>query len=142
MSIELSKLEDLQNPSAGKNTTIYKITDQNLTILWDDKKKCWVQVSNALFAAAEELNQTGLQVKFLGNNQFELYYNDIAYIPEGNKLVKRTLLGGGSGSGTVDSLPAEKVTYYNDLTEATNVKENLDEINSTLEGLADYLSTL
>ena len=141
MSIELSKLEDLQNPSAGKNTTIYKITDQNLTILWDDNKKCWVQVSNTLFAAAEELNQTGLQVKFLGNEQFELYYNDILFKPEGNVIYQRTLLGGGGG-GTVDSLPAEKVTYYNDLTEATNVKENLDEINSTLEGLADYLSTL
>lgn len=142
MSVELSKLENLKNPSEGENTTIYKISDQNLTILWDDNKKCWVQVSNTLFAAAKELDQTGLQIKFLGDEQFELYYNDILFKPEGNVILKRKLLGGGSGSGTVDSLPAEKVTYYNDLTEATNVKENLDEINSTLVGLADYLSTL
>lgn len=139
MSIQVN---NLNNVKPTDQNTIYKISDQNTTLLWDKTKQCWVQISNTVAAAQNLTNQLGLQIRFLGDSEFELYYNDIKFLPEGNTILARKLFGSGGSGGLIDSLPAEKVTYSNPLTAATNVKENLDEINSTLDGLADYLSTL
>lgn len=139
MEVKVVQLSEISSPEFLDKQYIYKITDQNTTLIYDTTIECWKTIINQVTEADKLSAAPGLQVK-VPQDEVEVF--DLYYTPVGETIPRKLRQIGSGGSGSIDSIAAEKVTYSNPLTAATNVKQNLDEINDTLDGLADYLATI
>ena len=139
MEVKVVRLSEIKSLEFLDKHYIYKITDQNTTLIYDETIECWKTIINQVTEADKLSNVPGLQIQ-APQDETEVF--DLYYTPVGETTRRKLRQPSSSGSGSIDSIAAEKVTYSNPLTDATNVKQNLDEINDTLDGLADYLATI